>query len=64
MSLAEHLLTTNQLKIKELKLIPSYGGVFEVTIDGELVHSKRQTGRFPTNEEIQAKVAEKLGQAT
>jgi selT/selW/selH-like putative selenoprotein len=29
----------------EVRLIPSRGGVFEVTVDGELVYSKAATGR-------------------
>jgi selenoprotein W-related protein len=31
----------------EIELVPSGGGVFEVSADGELLHSKRETGRFP-----------------
>ena len=30
-----------------LTLIPSEGGVFEVTVDGETIHSKAETGKFP-----------------
>jgi selenoprotein W-related protein len=30
-----------------LKLIPSSGGCFELTANGELVYSKLQTGKFP-----------------
>ena len=30
-----------------LTLIPSEGGVFEVVVDGETVHSKSETGKFP-----------------
>lgn len=30
-----------------LTLIPSEGGVFEVVVDGEIVHSKSETGKFP-----------------
>lgn len=30
----------------------SSGGVFEVTIDGRLVFSKKATGRFPEPDEI------------
>ncbi len=33
-------------------LIPSSGGVFEVTVGGKLVFSKKRQGRFPTDEEI------------
>ena len=32
----------------------SSGGVFEISLDGELKFSKKQTGRFPTGEEIEA----------
>lgn len=28
-----------------IDLIPARGGVFEVTIDGDLVYSKKETGR-------------------
>ena len=31
----------------------SRGGVFEITIDGELKFSKKQLGRFPTDQEIE-----------
>jgi selT/selW/selH-like putative selenoprotein len=35
-------------------LVPGVGGAFEITVDGELAFSKKQTGRFPTDEEIDA----------
>ena len=31
----------------ELELVPSGGGVFEVDVDGQRIHSKKKTGRFP-----------------
>jgi len=37
-----------------LKILPSSGGVFEVHLDGELIFSKKEVGRFPTPEEIKA----------
>ena len=33
-------------------IVPSRGGVFEVTVDGELVYSKKATGRHAEPEEI------------
>lgn len=33
-------------------LVRSGGGVFEVELDGELIYSKRATGRHCTEEEI------------
>ena len=35
-----------------LKLIPSHGGRFEVTLDGALIYSKLETGDFPENKQI------------
>jgi selT/selW/selH-like putative selenoprotein len=38
----------------EVELVPGVGGVFEITVDGELKFSKKQTGRFPTDDEVLA----------
>jgi selenoprotein W-related protein len=35
-----------------VELIGSGGGVFEVKVDGALIHSKKKTGLFPLEEEI------------
>jgi selT/selW/selH-like putative selenoprotein len=32
--------------------VPSRGGVFEVTVDGDLIASKKAKGRFEENEDI------------
>jgi selenoprotein W-related protein len=50
--LAERLLSDYTNRISELVLQPSSGGRFEVSVDGRLIFSKAQTGRFPTEEEI------------
>ncbi|RMF45963.1 MAG: SelT/SelW/SelH family protein [Deltaproteobacteria bacterium] len=36
----------------ETELIESSGGVFEVIVDGRLVHSKKATDRFPDEEAL------------
>ena len=33
--------------ISSLTLVPMGGGVFEVTVNGEVIYSKKQTGQFP-----------------
>jgi len=35
------------------ELIASGGGVFEVTVDGRKVFSKRSSGRFPDDGEVE-----------
>ncbi|MSU43751.1 MAG: SelT/SelW/SelH family protein [Pedosphaera sp.] len=41
-----------KLRIGALKLVPSIGGVFEVSADGKTIHSKRATGNFPEPEAV------------
>ena len=38
----------------EVELVPGVGGAFEITVDGRLAFSKKQLGRFPTDEEVDA----------
>lgn len=41
--------------IGAVRLVPGGGGVFEVKVNGKLVFSKKQVGRFPElNELVQA----------
>ena len=41
------MLTTYKQQIRDLKLIPSSGGCFELSINGDLIYSKLKTGEFP-----------------
>ena len=34
------------------KLVASSGGVFEITVDGELIFSKKSLNRFPEDGEV------------
>lgn len=38
----------------DVELVKGKGGVFEISRDGKLLFSKKQLGRFPTDEEIDA----------
>ncbi|RHW42136.1 SelT/SelW/SelH family protein [Neobacillus notoginsengisoli] len=38
--------------IKKMELVPASGGVFEVTVNGENLYSKNETGLFPKAEEL------------
>ncbi len=39
-------------RLEAATLIPASGGVFEVRLDGSLVYSKEQTGKFPAPGEV------------
>ncbi len=52
MSFTDQLLEHFRGNIKEVRLITSSGGVFEVTVNGEKIYSKKETGQFPEVEEV------------
>ncbi|MDP6978809.1 MAG: Rdx family protein [Myxococcota bacterium] len=41
----------------EPTLTPGDGGIFEVLVDGDCVFSKQREGRFPSEDEIVARLA-------
>ncbi|MCB2224732.1 MAG: Rdx family protein [Actinobacteria bacterium] len=49
------------VQIEAITLVPSSGGVYEVTIDGDLVYSKKATGEHAEYEDVAAPVRERLG---
>jgi selenoprotein W-related protein len=51
-SLSEAIMDAFGDRFGALKLIPSDGGRFEVTLDGALIYSKLETGDFPENKQI------------
>ena len=52
MSAAKDLLTNHQHKIASLTLTTGSKGIFDVTVDGELIYSKDQTGRHDKPGEV------------
>jgi selenoprotein W-related protein len=51
------VISTKFGKEVEIDLIPSSGGVFEVSLDGKLLYSKQSTGRFPSQQEVEGMLA-------
>lgn len=54
------LLREFKQKIADLKLVPSKGGCFELTVDGELLYSKLKTGKFPDEEALVAAIGKRV----
>ena len=40
----------------EAKLVPGHRGIFDVIVDGEIVFSRYEVGRFPIHGEISSKL--------
>jgi selenoprotein W-related protein len=45
--LASLLLDSLKQKISGLTLVPAGGGCFELSVNGDLIYSKLQSGQFP-----------------
>jgi len=50
--LTDELLTAFELETTQLALVPSDGGKFEVTVDGDLLYSKKRSGRHAEPGEV------------
>jgi selenoprotein W-related protein len=57
--LAEKILSLKQ-KIGSVKLVPSAGGAFEITVNGIRLYSKLDSGEFPNTDAIMKAIREKL----
>ncbi|MCW9705678.1 SelT/SelW/SelH family protein [Fodinibius salsisoli] len=50
--MAQELLTTFQEELDEVALRPGTGGTFDVHLNGELIFSRAEQGRFPESKEL------------
>jgi predicted Rdx family selenoprotein len=51
-STVKDLLTNHQQVIEDVRLVPGGSGIFDVTVNNELIYSKDETGRHIKNGEI------------
>ena len=58
--MAQELLTTFQEEIGEVSLQPGTGGVFEISVNGELIWSRKEEGGFPDIKELKQRVRDKI----
>lgn len=55
--MASRILSEYKTQIEGLNLVPDRGGCFELSLNGDLVYSKLQTGEFPE----EARIVELIG---
>ncbi len=58
--MAQELLTTFDLEIGEVALVPGTGGIFEVRVGGELIWSRNEKGGFPDIKELKRLVRDRV----
>lgn len=59
--LAQELLSAHKDDIAGVTLVPGRGGIFDVRVDGNLVFSQKETGRFPEPRELKDALRAHLG---
>ena len=57
---AQELLTTFEEGIAELALVPGTGGIFEVRVDGAVLWSREDRGRFPELKELKQLIRDQV----
>ncbi|MEW6145880.1 MAG: SelT/SelW/SelH family protein [Thermodesulfobacteriota bacterium] len=58
--MAQELLTTFDVELGEVALVPGTGGIFEVRVGDELVWSRKERGRFPDIKELKQLVRDRV----
>ena len=57
---AQELLVTFEADLAEVALVPGTGGVFDVRLNGELVFSRKDEGRFPELKELKQRIRDRV----
>lgn len=58
--MAQELLTTFEIELGEVSLIPGKGGIFEVRLNGETIWSRKERRRFPDIKELKQMVRDRV----
>ena len=58
--MAQELLMTFPDEISELALKPGTGGVFEVLLEGKIIYSKEDMGKFPESKDLKQLIRDKI----
>ncbi|WP_146900922.1 SelT/SelW/SelH family protein [Adhaeribacter aerolatus] len=58
--MAQEMLTTFETELGEVALVPGTGGVFDVRLNGELIYSRKEAGRFPESKELKQLIRDRI----
>ncbi|WP_026461859.1 SelT/SelW/SelH family protein [Adhaeribacter aquaticus] len=58
--LAQEILTTFEVEMGEVALVPGTGGVFTISLNGKLIYSRKEEGRFPEAKEIKQLIRDRI----
>ena len=58
--MAQEVLQTFSLELGEVSLIPGTGGIFEISLDGELIWERKRDGGFPDVKQLKQMVRDRI----
>lgn len=58
--MAQELLSTFEGELGEVALIPGAGGIFEVTLDGDVIAGNRESRKMPEPSEVKRLVRDRI----
>ncbi len=58
--MAQELLTTFETELGEVALVPSTGGIFDIKLNGTLLFSRKEAGRFPESKELKQLIRDRI----
>lgn len=58
--LAQEILTTFSLELRELALVPGKGGILEVRVDGEVVFNRKESEEFVDPKKVKQAIRDRV----
>lgn len=58
--MASELLSTFSLELGAVTLVPGTGGIFEISLDGELIWERKRDGGFPDVRQLKQMVRDRI----
>jgi selenoprotein W-related protein len=58
--MAQELLTTFEQDVGGVTLVPGTGGVYQISVDGTVIWSRKEQGRFPDIKELKRLVRDRV----
>lgn len=56
----QELLTTFEQDLQSVALVPGTGGIFEVRLNGDMLYSRKEKGRFPESKELKQLIRDQI----
>lgn len=56
----QEMLVTFESELGKVTLIPGTGGIFNISLDGKIIYSRKEQGRFPELKELKQLIRDQI----